>query len=115
MTNREFYNTIINTNDDLDLVEKAKELLRVIDTKNGKRAETEKAKREKENAPILESIRSLAETKKDVLVASEIAEQCGISISKASAMCRQLVNSGYFSVEDYKVKGKGTVKGYRLA
>jgi predicted ArsR family transcriptional regulator len=46
--------------------------------------------------------------------ASEISEILEISVQKASAVLRQAVSEGKVEVEDVKVKGKGTQKGYRL-
>lgn len=115
MTTREFYENIINSNTNEEMVVKAKELLASLDKKNGKRAETEKAKRELENAPIIKAIQDFATEKGSFVIASEIAEKCGISTSKASAMAKKLVESGFFKVEDTKIKGKGTVKAYHLA
>ena len=50
----------------------------------------------------------------DFATASEIANEIGISVQKASALCRQMVNNGLLNVEDVKVKGKGKVKGYSI-
>lgn len=113
MTNREFF-VAVAASDNAELSEKAKELLAGLDSKNSKRADTEKAKRAAENAPIIAAIKEYAPTAGKVVLASEIAAACGISTSKASALLRALTAEGYFTAADAKVKGKGTVKAYTV-
>ena len=48
------------------------------------------------------------------MVASAIAEKVEISTQKASALCRQLVESGKLSVEEVKIPKKGKQKAYRI-
>lgn len=113
MTNREFFNTIINTvalADDVKAYAVAE--LAKLDARNEKRRNTmtkEQLANEQVKVDILECLKNGA------LVASEIATACGISTQKASALCKQLVVDGKVTVADRKVKGKGAVKEYALA
>ena len=66
------------------------------------------------NAPIIQQIVSEILEGKELKTASEIAEILDVSVQKASAVLRQAVSEGKVEVEDVKVKGKGTQKGYRL-
>ena len=107
MTNREFFEKVIATVSDEELVAKATEEISKLDARNAKR-KGEESKKAKENAPIKEAIsKVLTEEPK---LASEIATEVGISTQKASALLRQMD----VKVTDVKVKGKGTQKGYSL-
>ena len=109
MTNREFFEAIINGTITEEVITHAHESIAKLDARNAKRAATP-SKKAIENAPIIEAIKgTLTE---EPITASEIAEKVGIKVQKASALCRQIVESGFASVTDVKVKGKGTVKGY---
>lgn len=110
MTQREFL-TAIAQNETLnaELVDFAKALLAKADEKNAKRRETQ-SKVQKENEPIKAKILEILASG-TVKVASDIATELEISTQKASALCRQLVESGKASVKE--VKGKsGKVKAY---
>jgi hypothetical protein len=112
MTQREFLTTIAsNETLDAELVKFAKELLVKADEKNAKRRETQ-SKVQKENEPIKAKILEILASG-TVKVASDIATELEISTQKASALCRQLVESGKASVKE--VKGKsGKVKAYYI-
>lgn len=112
MTQRKFYETVIKETQNEDLKTFAKEAIAKLDTRNAKRTATP-SKKSVENEPIKASI---AEFLADgAHLASEIAKGCEISVSKASALCRQMVENGVLTVEDVKVKGKGKQKSYSLA
>lgn len=112
MTNREFYTAIVNGEMNEEIVAKATEEIAKLDARNAKRS-SKPSKKSLENEPIKAKIvEFLAEGSH---LASEIASGCEISTSKASALCRQLVESGTLTVADVKVKGKGTQKSYTLA
>ena len=112
MTQREFLTAIANdTTINAELVEFAKEMLVKADEKNAKRRETQ-SKVQKENEPIKAKILEIL-AGGTVKVASDIATELEISTQKASALCRQLVESGKASVKE--VKGKsGKVKAYYI-
>ena len=116
MTSREFFNAVIEGNITDEIKDFAKSQIEKLDSKNAKRKTTD-SKTQKENKAIKESL--LATMEKDkVYTASEVArmEIEGItSIQKASALLRQMVETGTLTSEEVKVKGKGKVKGYRLA
>lgn len=115
MTSREFFNAVIEGNITDEIKDFAKSQIEKLDNKNAKRKSTD-SKTQKENKAIKTSL--LATMEKDkVYTASEVAGTVdGInSTQKASALLRQLVEEGKLVSEEVKIKGKGKVKGYRLA
>lgn len=112
MTQREFFNRVIETSKEEEIVEKAKGLLEALNTKNAQRA-SKPSKTQIENEPIKDSILEfLADGK--VQTASEIAVVVGISTQKASALAKQLVGSGKLAQSEIKVPKKGKMKAYTL-
>lgn len=112
MTYREFYNAVIDSTESEELKTFATEAIAKLDARNAKRA-SKPSKKSLENEPIKASIKDFLESGSHL--ASEIASSLEISVSKASALCRQMVADGTLTVEDVKVKGKGTQKSYSLA
>ena len=116
MTSREFFTAVIEGKINDEIKEFAQLQIEKLDSKNAKRKTTD-SKTQKENKAIKTSL--LATMEKDkVYTASEVAgmEIEGItSTQKASALLRQLVEEGKLVSEEVKIKGKGKVKGYRLA
>lgn len=116
MTSREFFTAVIEGKINDEIKEFAQLQIEKLDSKNAKRKTTE-SKTQKENKDIKKTL--LATMEKDkVYTASEVAgmEIEGItSTQKASALLRQMVETGTLTSEEVKVKGKGKVKGYRLA
>lgn len=111
MTNREFYNAILNADVAQDIKDFAQGEIAKLDARNDKRKNTQ-TKAQKENEGIMASI--LDHLAKGSDVASGIATALGVSTQKASALCKLLVNEGKVAVADVKVKNKGTVKQYTL-
>ena len=122
MTNREFFVAISNNaNLTADLRDHATAQIAKLDAANAKRAETQ-SKKAKENEPIKRAIYNLliakgAMTSPDIAVALNgqgVTNTDGepISTSKASSMCRQMVEEGLLSVEEIKVPKKGKMKQY---
>ena len=109
MTQRDFYNAVINGTITEDMVTFATEAIAKLDVRNAKRAERP-SKTQIANAPIIEAISRVLTD--EPMLASKIAELCEISTQKASALVKKV--EGVQSV-DVKVKGKGTQKGYFLA
>ena len=106
MTQREFYNTVIASTDNDKLKAFAENALAKLDERNAKRA-SKPSKTQIANEPI---IKAIAEVLTDEpMLASKIAELCGISTPKASALVKKVEG---VCVTDVKVKGKGTQKGY---
>ena len=125
MTNREFYEMVILFVNDSDLIinkselgerliEKAKAEIVKLDERNAKRA-SKPSKKAIENVPIRAHIAEFLDNNEGSHVASEIASALNLSTQKVSALCRQMVGDGVLTVEDVKVKGKGTQKSYSLA
>ena len=116
MTSREFFNAVIEGKITDEIKDFAKSQIEKLDSKNAKRKTTD-SKTQKENKAIKTSLLATMERGK-VYTASEVAglEIEGISSTqKASALLRQLVEAGTLTSEEIKIKGKGKVKGYRLA
>lgn len=112
MTRREVYNAVLNGSVSEEVLNWFRAELSKMDTANEKR-KTQPSKKDKENQPIKDSIFTLL-TEKGGMVASAIGEVLEISTSKASALCRQMVDDGLLSVAEVKSpkKGGGKVKQY---
>ena len=113
MTNREFYKAVIGANVSEELKEFAQGEIDKLDAKNEKRKNTQ-TKAQKENETIKVAIVDFIK-ENGASVASVIANGCGISTKKASALCKLLVEEKAITVADIKVKNKGTLKQYALA
>ena len=93
-----------------DVAEKAKAEIAKLDATNAKR--TEKAKEKSaENKPVKDAIFQFL-LSNGTKTSPEIAEGVGITTSKASAMCRQMVDDGQLTVSEVKVPKKGKLKAY---
>ena len=118
MTKREFLNEVIAVIDGtsevnvLELKEFAKAEIVKLDERNASRS-SKPTKAQIENEPIKEKILGVLSTG-ERMVASAIAEKIGISTQKASALCRQLVESKKLKVEDVKIPKKGKQKAYMV-
>lgn len=113
MTQREFFAKVIATSTDAEIVAKAKELTENLDKKNAQRA-SKPSKTQIENEPIKVSILEFLEGGK-VQTAPEIAVAVGVSTQKASALAKQLVESGKLVQSEIKVPKKGKMKAYSIA
>lgn len=118
MTKREFLNEVIavidgtSEMDALELKEFAKAEIVKLDERNASRS-SKPTKTQIENEPIKEKILEVLSTG-ERMVASAIAERLEISTQKASALCRQLVESKQLKVEDVKIPKKGKQKAYMV-
>ena len=118
MTKREFFNEVIAVIDGtsevnvLELKEFAKAEIVKLDERNASRS-SKPTKTQIENEPIKEKILEVLSTG-ERMVASAIAERLEISTQKASALCRQLVESKKLKVEDVKIPKKGKQKAYMV-
>ena len=118
MTKREFLNEVIAVIDGtsevdvLELKEFAKAEIVKLDERNANRS-SKPTKTQIENEPIKEKILEVLSTG-ERMVASAIAERLEISTQKASALCRQLVESKKLKVEDVKIPRKGKQKAYSI-
>ena len=118
MTKREFFNEVIAVIDGtsevnvLELKEFAKAEIVKLDERNASRS-SKPTKTQIENEPIKEKILEVLSTG-ERMVASAIAERLEISTQKASALCRQLVESKKLKVEEVKIPKKGKQKAYMV-
>lgn len=113
MTNREFFEKVEKGEITEEVKKHATEAIAKLDKRNADRKE-KPSKTALANEPIKASILEYLVGKSEV-VASAIGEALGISTSKASALCGQLVVEEKVVASEVKIKGKGKVKGYTLA
>lgn len=114
MTNREFFTAIAameNLNE--ELIQHAEAELEKLNKRNAARA-AKPTKAQKESKPIKEEIVKFLTEKGGFHTASEVMEACEISVQKASALCRQLVEEGALTVQEIKVPKKGKQKAYAI-
>lgn len=123
MTNREFFVSVSKGIVGEAEMAHALEQIAKLDATNAKRAE-QQSKKSKENEPIKVAIVNLL-TEKGAMISPDIAEELNkagvttadgeaISTSKASSMCRQMVEDGRLSVTEIKVPKKGKLKQYAV-
>ena len=113
MTQREFFEKVIATSTEAEIVEKAKELVEALNRKNAQRA-SKLSKTQIENKAIKEEILEYLAGGK-AQTAPEIGIGLGISTQKASALAKQLVDSGEVVQSEIRVPKKGKLKAYSLA
>ena len=113
MTEREFMEKVIAIGD-AEMAEFAQKKLDKMNERNAKRSSTP-TKSQIANMEVKENIRKFFAENEGSHFASEISEGIGVSRPKISALMRQLVESGEFTSEDVKVKGKGKQKSYKIA
>lgn len=112
MTNREFFNAIINANVNDELTQHAIAELAKLDKRKAQRS-SKPNKTQLENEPIKAHLLEILAVKP--MTASEIHEvDAGLSTQKISSLCRQLVDAGKLTVEEVKVPKKGKQKQYSL-
>ena len=97
MTNREFFNAIINANVNDELTKHATAELEKLNKRNAQRS-SKPSKTQLANEPI----------KAHLLVDADLSTQ------KISSLCRQLVEAGKLAVEEVKIPKKGKQKQYSL-
>lgn len=113
MTNREFYEAIINGINTEEIRTHASEAIVKLDARNARKS-SKPTKTQTENIPVKNAICEFLKNRNEVCTASAVAEGCEISVQKASALLRQLVGEDVLTVEDVKVPKKGLQKGYRV-
>lgn len=112
MTNREFFNAIINANVSDELTKHATAELAKLDKRNAQRS-SKPSKTQLENEPIKARLLEILAVKP--MTASEIHEvDASLSTQKISPLCRQLVEAGKLAVEEVKIPKKGKRKQYSL-
>lgn len=116
MTQRTFLEKVVNANISDEMTAYAMERIKHLDDVNEHR-KAKGSKTQRANAEVKKAILSSLE-ENTVYTASQVAEM-GIegitSTQKASALLRQMTETGELTVTDIKIKGKGKVKGYSLA
>ena len=105
MTNREFYTAIMNGTMTDEVKSHAAEAITKLDERNQKRS-SKPSKTQLENEPVKTAIVNYL-TVHGGAVAADIAAEVDITTQKASALCRQLVESGSLTVEEVKIPKKG--------
>ena len=109
MTNREFYNAVIEANINDEITAYAETAIEKMNTVNEKRRNTPS-----KNQPLVEQILAGILTH-EPKTASDVAAELGVSVQKASSLLRSIVAAGKATVTDVKVAKKGTQKAYALA
>ena len=117
MTNREFFEAIVNANINDELTAFAQAGIDKLDTTNSRRRETvakRALEREAERAPIRDAIVGVmtAEPK----TASTLIAEAGVEIKPQTipSLLRGLIADGVIVKGDVKVTGKGKAVGYAL-
>lgn len=110
MTKREFLQAVINSEGvAVNVKDFAKNEIQKMDEKNLNRSSKPTAA-QLVNEGIKEQILSVLTV--EPMVSSAVAEKIGISTQKASALCRQLVDSGKAHAVEVKLPKKGKQQGY---
>lgn len=110
MTTREFLTAVKSANINDEITAYAEDGIAKLDAKNAKRASTP-SKTAIANEPIKAKIVEFL-GQNGSATASDISSALEISTQKASALSRQLVESGVLTVTEVKVPKKGTQKSY---
>ena len=110
MTMRQYHEAVAANNITADVIAKAHTEIAKLDAANAKRAATQ-SKKSKENEPIKQAIFDLL-SEKGTMTSPDIAEALELTTSKASAMCRQMVEDNRLSVSEVKIPKKGKLKAY---
>lgn len=111
MTNREFFENIINGTINEEIITHAREAIEKMDARNA-RCAGKPSKTALANAPLIEEIKEVLTNEPQT--ARTIADKFGLTVQKASALLRQIVADGGAEVTEVKVPKKGKQKGYFL-
>lgn len=116
MTTREFYNAVAAL-ENAELAAFATAQIAKMDAANEKRKNAEHKPTPKELAKAEENAALIAQIElgTEAKTASQIAEELGVKVQKASALLRKMVADGKAVATDIKVPGKGAARGYTLA
>ena len=120
MTNRDFYNAIINADltaifeDEMakSVKDHAEAALDKLDATNEKRRNATSKKAE-ENLPLMEQVVNEV-LSFEPMTASDIGAAIGVNHNKATHIVKMAVTRGLAGVKDIKVPKKGMQKGYFL-
>lgn len=114
MTEKEFYQKIIEKVSDKELIDFAEKKLSQIDARNEKRVST-LTKNQVENLGIIESIENFLKQDGNFHRASEISENLGLKVQKINALLKLMEKSGTVIVDTAKIRGKGIQKIYKIS
>lgn len=109
MTNREFYQSVINAAINPDVTAHAEAALTKLDATNAKRAE-KAAEKNEANRTLIDAMLPYLTTEPQT--ANDMMVYTGENVQKTSYLLRQAVKLGLCDVMDVKVAKKGTQKGY---
>jgi predicted HTH transcriptional regulator len=112
MTNREFYNAVIEANVSNELTAFATAALEQMDSRLATRRSTE-SKAQKENANLAEALLGMMEAG-TTYTASSLGEMLEVSTAKATNVVKILVAQNRVEVSEVKQSGKRPVKGYTI-
>ncbi len=113
MTNREFFNEIINANVSDEITAFATDALTKLNARNAKRANTP-TKAQKENEPIREMIVAYI-TAHGAMLSTTLAEALSLTTQKVTGLCGLMVKEGILVAEKVKIPKVGERTQYALA
>ena len=113
MTNREFYQAVINANVNAELTNFAAAAIEKLDKRNANR-KSKPTKSQAANENFKTEIIEFLADKEDFTLCSVIAKHFDVTSQKASGVLALMVKDGTVEVADVKVPKQGKRKGYRL-
>lgn len=114
MTNREFFEAVrSNPTLSAELRDFAAAAIDKLDKRNSDR-KSHPSKTAIANEPIKTAIFDYLNKEGFVATAADVAANCDITTQKASALLRQLVESGVLKSAEVKIPKKGKVKAYSV-
>jgi hypothetical protein len=111
MTNREFYNSVINGTITENEITFAKVEIEKLDARNDKRRNTPTKEQIANDGLKKDIVKAIGNGK---MIASDIAIALEISTQKVSALAKQLVDNGTLTKGEVAIKGKGKVLAYSV-
>ena len=113
MTNRDFYIQILqNTSLSREILEFAKQSLQKLDNENERKRN--QRKQSQSNNELITNILTKSLSHGRRIIASEIANEYGISAQNASAIMLKLVREGKVKQTEEKIPKRGLTKVYEL-
>lgn len=116
MTNREFYNAIVNSNITDEVIAHASEAIEKLDKAlENRKNKTSPKEKEKaaENAKFDETVIGILTNEPQI--EADIASALGVTGPKARASLKRLVEAGVVTKSEVKVPKRGALKAYALA
>ena len=113
MTNREFYQAVINANVNAELTNFAADAIEKLDKRNATR-KSKPTKSQAANENFKADIIEFLTGKEDFTLCSTIAAHFDVTSQKATGVLALMVKDGTVEVADVKVPKQGKRKGYRL-